>query len=260
MIGHTGRMGETPEGTERPGGRTKAVAAALVAALVVAVMLVATLTRGGDAGPAEETAGAGDAEEIEAPSTPTPTAGATWAGPTPPPADRALFAGRDDAPVTLVEFGDFQCPKCGTFARTTKPELMRRYVDTGVVRLVWRDYPTFGEESRRAAVAARAAARQGRFWPFHDALYARQPRRMNSGAINDGMLRDVARAVGLDVARFDADRRDPAVRGAVDADLTFGARLGVPGTPAFLVNGTPFFGAQPIEEFAKAIERARAGK
>ncbi|MFI6515976.1 DsbA family protein [Spirillospora sp. NPDC050679] len=252
-------MGET----EKPAGSRKRIVLALVVPLaVLAVMLAATLTRGGTGGGAGGTEDGGDGaaaiEEVEAPSSPQSTP--TWTGPTPPPDDRALFSGSDSAPVTIVEFGDFQCPKCGTFARTIKPELRRRYVDTGVVRFIWRDFPTFGKESERAAYASRAAARQGRFWPFHDALYARQPKRMNSGRIDDAFLREVARAAGLDVARFDADRKSAAVRKAVDDDFGFGQRLGVPGTPAFLINGTPFFGAQPLKEFEKAIEKARAGK
>ncbi|WP_169807958.1 DsbA family protein [Actinomadura hibisca] len=243
-------MGETRR------SRKRLVLALVVPFAVLAVMLAATLTRGGDDS-AEDDGGAA-IEEVEAPSSPQATP--TWAGPTPPPDDRALFSGSDSAPVTIVEFGDFQCPKCGTFARTIKPELKRRYVDTGVVRFIWRDFPTFGKESERAARASRAAARQGKFWQFHDALYARQSKRMNSGKIDDGFLRDIARTAGLDVARFDTDRRSAAVRKAVEDDFGFGQRLGVPGTPAFLINGSPFFGAQPLKEFEKAIEKARVEK
>jgi protein-disulfide isomerase len=243
------------------GGRSRTAVAVAAAAVVLGVMAFAALTRDGDRASGDRADGQGGIPEVEAPSSPTPhpTPTVTWPGPTPPPDDPALFKGSDRAPVTIVEFGDFQCPKCGTFARRTQPELTRRYIDTGVVRLVWRDFPTFGEESMRAAVASRAAARQGRFWQFHDALYARQPR-MNSGRIDDAFLRDVARRAGLDLARFDADRRDREVRGAVEDDFAFGQRLGVPGTPAFLINGEPFFGAQPLPAFEQAIEKARAAR
>lgn len=246
----------------RFGGRTRTAAAVVAAVVVLAVMAFAALTRDKDRTADDRAGGQGGIPEVEAPSSPspTPTPTVTWIGPTPPPADPALFKGSDRAPVTIEEFGDFQCPKCGTFARKIQPELTRRYIDTGVVRLIWRDFPTFGKESVRAAEAARAAARQGRFWEFHDALYARQPRRMNSGRIDDAFLRDVARRAGLDVARFDADRRSREVRGAVRDDFAFGQRLGVPGTPAFLINGEPFFGAQPLSAFEQAIEKARAAR
>lgn len=242
------------------GRRTRVLVGAAVAVLVLAALTVATLTGGGGGAPpaADDPGGM---EEIEAPSTSgpttTPAVTPTVTGPEPPPSDPALRLGAAAAPVTIVEFGDFQCPNCGHFARDIKPALVRKYVDTGVVRIYWRDFPAFGKESMRAAVAARAAARQGRFWDFHDALYARQPP-LRSGRIDDGYLRGIARKVGLDVKRFDTDRRDRALREAVQKDFDFGQALGVPGTPAFLINGEPFFGAQPVSAFEKAIEKARA--
>ena len=76
--------------------------------------------------------------------------------------------GDEDAPVTMVEYSDFQCPYCGRFARETKPALLREQVEEGVLRIEWRNFPLFGEESERAALAAWAAGQQGKFWEFHD--------------------------------------------------------------------------------------------
>jgi protein-disulfide isomerase len=233
------------------------LAGAVIAVLVLAALTVATLT-GGDGGRrpvAENTSGG--METVEAPSTRGPTDPPTIPGPKPPPIEQAVRLGAETAPVTIAEFGDFQCPQCGHFARDIKPELVRKYVDTGVVQIYWRDFPAFGKESMRAALAARAAARQGRFWDFHDALYDKQPP-LRSGKITDAFLRGIARSLGLDLARFDADRRAKAVRTAVEDDFDFGQALGVPGTPAFLINGEPFFGAQPVSAFDKAIDQARA--
>ncbi|WP_329519508.1 DsbA family protein [Spirillospora sp. NBC_01491] len=252
------------------GSRRRVLVAAVVAVLVLGVMAVGTFT-GRDpehrSGTASGTASddpsgdaSGDGEEV-APSLDgaTPGGPATIPGPTPPPVDQTVRQGVPNAAVTIVEFGDYQCPSCGTFARRTKPELVRRYVDTGVAQFIWRDFPWAGKESTRSAVAARAAGRQGRFWQFHDALYAKQfPER--SGHLTDGYLRGIAGRLGLDLARFDTDRRDPALRRAVDEDYGFGQRLGVPGTPAFLIDGTPFFGDQPIKEFVKRIEEARRAR
>lgn len=183
----------------------------------------------------------------------------TVAGPTPPPVAPALRAGAADAPVTIVMFGDYQCPYCGTFARRVQPRLVRDYVERGEVQLVWRDFPYYGEESVDAAVAARAAGRQGKFWEYHDALYADQGR-PRDGWLTDALLRTIASDLGLDMERFDADRRDAALRAGVQADFAFGQALGVPGTPAFLIGGRPFFGAQPYDAFRQAIARARAGR
>jgi protein-disulfide isomerase len=191
-----------------------------------------------------------------APASPAPST-PNWAGPRPPEVDPAVMIGRADAPVTVVEFADYQCPYCGEFARTVQPALVAKYVDTGVLRLVWRDFPYYGAQSVDAAVAARAAGQQGKFWPFHDALYAHQLP-LRSGRLTAGYLDGLAAALGLDVVRFDQARRDPALHDSVAADFAFGQQLGVPGTPSFLVNGSPeIFGSQPLSTFEHAIEQAR---
>jgi protein-disulfide isomerase len=182
------------------------------------------------------------------------------AGPTPPPVSQALTLGRPGAAVTIVEFGDYQCTSCGAFARDTEPALIRRYVDAGVVRLVWRDFPWVDGQSVDAAVAARAAGMQGRFWAFHDYLFAHQLSDEHSGLVTGGYLRSVARRLGLNMAAFDRDVAGPALAAAVRADGRFGQQLGVPGTPAFLINGQQFFGAQPLAAFEAAIANARGGQ
>ena len=214
-------------------------------------------TSGAQTGPAPnpQTAGTqtGPAQDAIASSAGSPSV-PVWEGPTPPPIDERLSKGKAGAPVTIVEFGDFKCPNCRRFAQAIEPALKSRYLDTGVVRMYWRDYPIRGHESVQAAVAARAAARQGRFWAFHDALYTGE-----RPDLTDGGLRAAAKRAGLDLARFDADRRAKPVRQAVDTDLNFALDLGMPGTPAFLINGHLLFGAQPLATFVQAIEKARRG-
>lgn len=248
--------------------RRRRLAGLGIGAVVVAVLAAVALFDGpegrdaADPGAAGQGAAgtdsrAGQASSSAPSASSSPSAVPTILGPKPPPVDDALLLGNPRARVIIVEFGDFQCPQCGRFAREIKPRLMRKYVETGVLRLAWRDFPTFGEQSVAAAIAGRAAARQGRFWQFHDALYARRlpPR---SGRLTRALLRDVAREAGCDLDRFDADVKDERLRKVVDADFTFGQDLGVPGTPAFLINGAPFFGAQPLSAFERAIEEARA--
>lgn len=178
-------------------------------------------------------------------------------GATPPPVGSALTLGRADAPVTIVEFGDFQCTNCGAFARDTEPTLVRRYVDTGVVRLEWRDFPWVDDQSVHAAVAARAAGMQGKFWAYNAYLYAHQSRDEHSGLVTDAYLRSVARRLGLDMAAFNRDFARPALSAAVRADKAFGEGMGVSATPEFLIGGRPFFGAQPLSAFEAAIAQAR---
>ncbi|MBB6551074.1 DsbA family protein [Nonomuraea rubra] len=279
-------MGNEPDKHTRLRSRARVLAAAAAAAVALGVLAVAALDRpgsGSGAGPVAVTEPAGatqpDVTEPAEATQPdiTEPAGATqaaeppeetvqetsgetarpiptWEGPTVPPIDTALSRGASSAPVTIVEFGDFKCVNCGRFAREIEPELRRRYIDTGVVRLFWRDFPAQGRDSMRAAIAGRAAARQGRFWAFHDAVYADQ-----SGGLGEQRLRSLAARLGLDLAAFDADRRDPALREAVERDFAFGAQLGMAGTPAFLINGSYFFGAQPLSAFVKQIEQARHG-
>ena len=91
------------------------------------------------------------------------------------------FLGNPEAPVTIVEFGDFQCPFCGKFFRESEPQIIERYVKTGKAKLVYRDYAFLGPESEDAAVAAGCAGEQGKFWEFHDYLYNHQ-RGENGGA------------------------------------------------------------------------------
>jgi protein-disulfide isomerase len=215
--------------------------------LLGGLALISTLGRG----PGGSPAASGGAARAPASALPR------WPGPRPPDVDPEVMLGNPAAPVTMVEFADYQCPFCGEFDRSVQPALVARYVGTGTLRIVWRDFPYYGAASEDAAVAARAAGRQHRFWAFHDALYAQRPV-PGGGGLTAARFDAIARDLALDPARFDADRGDPALRGAVRADFAFGRQLGVPGTPAFLVNGSPeLFGAQPLATFEQAIEQAR---
>ncbi|PZH17353.1 disulfide bond formation protein DsbA [Streptomyces sp. NTH33] len=167
-----------------------------------------------------------------------------------------LAKGKADAPVVMIVYSDFQCPFCGKFARETEPELVREYVDKGVLRIEWRNFPVFGDESERAARAAWAAGRQGRFWQFHDVVFGK-PRERDRGQFSAARLRDMAREAGVaDLDRFSTDMESEGANEAVREDQEEGYGLGVSSTPAFLVNTTPILGAQPLTAFSVAIEKA----
>jgi protein-disulfide isomerase len=170
-------------------------------------------------------------------------------------ADDPMALGREDAPVVMINYSEFQCPFCGKFARDTEPTLVKDYVDKGILRIEWRDFPYLGQESLTAARAGRAAGAQGKFWEFHDAMYDKQlpP---NSGQLTEDHLADVAGKAGLDVERFRLDMRSPDATAAIQRDFKEGQAIGVTGTPAFIINGQPVIGAQPTAEFVKVIEQA----
>ena len=168
-----------------------------------------------------------------------------------------MALGEVDAPVVMVMWSDFQCPFCGRFARETEPELISRYVDKGVPRIEWRDFPYIGPESLPAAVAGRAAAAQGKFWEFGQVVYG-QERRPRSSEYDAVHLRGYAEKAGLDLARYDADVAVQKGLAEVKADLAQATDVGVTGTPAFLVNGSPIIGAQPLDSFASVIEQSAA--
>jgi protein-disulfide isomerase len=166
-----------------------------------------------------------------------------------------MARGDADAPVVMIAYSDFQCPFCGKFARDTEPKLVDEYVEDGTLRIEWRDFPYLGAGSTTAARAARAAAAQGKFWEFHDALYAHQPP-PNSGRLTPDYLSGVAKRIGLDTGKLRADMTSDEVAEAVRRDFQEGQSIGVTGTPAFLVNGQPIMGAQPLRVFQDAIDKA----
>ncbi|MFD0077072.1 DsbA family protein [Streptomyces sp. NPDC127166] len=165
-----------------------------------------------------------------------------------------LALGRADAPVVLIEYADFKCGYCGKFARDTEPALVKKYVEKGTLRIEWRNFPIFGEESEAAARASWAAGRQGRFWEFHKAAYAEGAKEKGFGRERLAAL--AAEAGVPDLARFAEDGDSAAAREAVRKDQEQGYELGASSTPSFLINGRPIAGAQPLETFTEAIEAA----
>jgi protein-disulfide isomerase len=155
--------------------------------------------------------------------------------------------GDRNAPVTLVEFSDFQCPFCAK-AAVTLDELKKDY-GPSKLRIVWKNNPlSFHADARGAAETAMALFERGgaaAFWSYHDAV-------LHSGA--PGRFVDAIRPAGLDAAEVSKIRATGAAGKKVEADLDLGRRLGVTGTPAFFINGVNLRGAQPIEEFKQLID------
>ncbi|HZD88183.1 MAG TPA: Na+/H+ antiporter NhaA [Gaiellaceae bacterium] len=155
-----------------------------------------------------------------------------------------------DAPVTVVEYGDFECPYCG-LAETSLRELLR---DFGDVAYVWRHLPLNDVHpgAQQAAEAAEAAALQGRFWEMHDLLLDHQD------ALSFDDLTGYAAQLGLDVGRFEEDLRTRAGAGRVAADVDSADLSGVSGTPTFFINGLRHYGAYDIATLSAAVKAAGA--
>ncbi|WP_199551500.1 DsbA family protein [Streptomyces sp. N35] len=165
-----------------------------------------------------------------------------------------LAQGRADAPVVMIEYADFKCGFCGKFARDTEPDLVKKYVDAGKLRIEWRNFPIFGKESEAAARGAWAAGQQGRFWEFHAAAYEEGAKEKGFG---EDRLKALAEQAGVaDVDRFVRDAAGKEAREAVARDQQEAYGLGAASTPSFLVNGRPIAGAQPAGTFTQAIDEA----
>ncbi|MBT2478525.1 thioredoxin domain-containing protein [Streptomyces sp. ISL-94] len=167
-----------------------------------------------------------------------------------------LALGRADAPVVLIEYSDFKCGYCGKFARDTEPELVKKYVEDGTLRIEWRNFPIFGADSEAAAKAAWAAGQQDRFQRFHAAAYAEGAKEKGFG---EARLVELAEQAGVpDLERFKKDMAGEEAAAALRKDQDEGYRIGVSSTPSFLVNGQPIAGAQPLGAFTAAIAKAKA--
>ena len=164
--------------------------------------------------------------------------------------DRDHIRGPREAPVTIVEYGDFECPYCGQ-AEPVVRELLR---DFGEVRYVWRHLPLNDVHPRAqlAAEAAEAAANQGAFWEIHDLLLAHQD------ALSPSDLTGYAEQLGLDFDRFTSDLRELAGAGRIAEDVDSADLSGVTGTPTFFINGRRHFGAYDIATLSAAVRAAEA--
>ncbi|AOW94248.1 disulfide bond formation protein [Rhodococcus sp. WMMA185] len=167
-----------------------------------------------------------------------------------------LAMGSTDAPVVLVEFADYRCQFCAVFSRDTEPALVEKYVNDGVLRIEWRDLPIFGEQSIAAARAGRAAAAQGKFWEFNKAVYAQSPTGGRADLTAE-VLHDFAVEAGVpDLERFDRDAASTQFDDSISQDVFTAQTIGISSTPAFIINGNPVLGAQPLAHFEQIIDRS----
>ena len=172
--------------------------------------------------------------------------------PTPNDADHSL--GDPNAPVTVIEYGDFQCPLCGAFATQTFPQIKSQYIDTGQVRWIFREFPLTAvhPQAQAAAEAAECAADQGLFWEYADILFA------NQTDLSDAALESYATEAGLNVADWSECFKNGGGAGEVAVDVESGEAAGVPGTPTFFIGSTQVVGFQTFAQFSQALDTALA--
>jgi len=157
--------------------------------------------------------------------------------------------GSASAPITIIEFSDYECPYCKR-AEPSVAKVLETYGDK--VRLVFRDYPLpFHANAKPAAMAAACAEDQGKFWEYHDKLFT-------ASALNEETYRSLAGEVGLDQGSFDECLASEKHSELIDKDIADASAVGVRGTPAFFINGRMISGAQPFEKFKEIIDEELA--
>lgn len=201
----------------------------------------------------------GNAGAMGAAQTPT----APFPTPTPAvvlPVDAVRTLGEPDAPVTIVEFSDYQCPFCLRYFNETLPQIKANLIDTGRVRYEFKDFPlaSLHPQAPQAHAAARCAGEQAAYWEMHDALFARQS---EWSAMDDPapLLKELATGLGLDTTLFDSCLDSAKWASSIESEVNEGLSLDVSGTPTFFINGFPVVGAREYALFEYAVQLAEQG-
>lgn len=160
--------------------------------------------------------------------------------------------GNVDAPVTIIEFSDYECPFCGKWHSESYENLKKDYIDTGLVKLVFKDFPlSFHDRATPTAIAANCVQAQlgnELYFEYHNTLFS------NQQVLTDSNLKSWAVELGVDANQFDTCVADPTMTTEVQEDFAEGASLGVSGTPSFFINGNLVVGAQPYSVIKQAID------
>ncbi len=169
------------------------------------------------------------------------------------PSEGFYALGPDDAPITIIEFSDYQCPFCKRWHDEVYDDLLAAY--PGKIKFVHRNLPltSIHPDAQGAAEAALCAGEQNAYWQFHDKL-------LSSDVLGNGAYAQYAQELNLDMSAFDACVTDQKYKDAVQADSDFALNLGVRSTPTFFINGLAIVGAQPLDVFKQIIDKELAGE
>ncbi len=169
------------------------------------------------------------------------------------PAGNSPVLGKDSAKVTLVEFSDFECPFCARFYTDALKDIKTNYVDTGLVKIIFKQLPLdFHQEAQKAAEASLCADKQGKFWAMHDMLFEK-------GVVGGvSTFKQYAADLKLDTTKFNNCLDNGETAAQVAEEKAQAASAGISGTPSFVLNGKVIVGAQPFASFKTAIDAALA--
>ena len=169
------------------------------------------------------------------------------------PSEGFYATGPEDAPITIVEFSDYQCPFCRQWHQQVYEPLLAAY--PGKIKLVYRNLPlsSLHPDAFPAAEAAMCAGEQNAYWQYHEKLFG-------SELLGNGVYTQYAQDLGLDMTTFEACLADHKYQAAIQADSDFAVNLGVRSTPTFFINGLAVVGAQPLEVFKQVIDKELAGE
>lgn len=168
-----------------------------------------------------------------------------------------VVLGNASAPVTIIEYGDFQCPFCGKFFSETESQIKENYVKSGKVKIAYRHFAFLGPESLAAAEAAECAKDQGKFWQYHDILYSTEIKdgQEHNGNLNESLFKSIASQLGMNLSFFSSCLADHKYADKIQKDYDGGRTNGVQATPTTFVNGTKLEGAVPYSQFKSIIDR-----
>lgn len=262
---------DTPTSQRIPAGTPAPNQTVLLVITAVIFTLVGMLLAAGYNAIGSGDSDAGDAGDIDAivearvgtrvaellPS-PTPTVPPPTPMPVAMTADDDAFLGAEDAPVVIVEFSDFQCGYCGRWYYQTLPQILDAYPDQ--VKFIYRDFPIFGEESVRAAMATECAEEQGKFWDMHNIIFEKLGSDDRPPLSHDNLVM-YAGELNMDEDAFSACLASERYISEISNDFQDAQAYGFGGTPGFVINGVVYaFGAQPFEVFDEIIQRELAGQ
>jgi len=173
-------------------------------------------------------------------------------------ANGSPYLGDKNAPLTLIEFGDYQCFFCNKFFHDTEHGILENYVKTGKVKIIFKDYTIIGKDSVTAAHGAHCAEDQGQFWEFHDTLYNNWNGENNGWASSEN-VHGFAQTLNLDMEKFSECMQNKSHQTKIDMSVQDAQKLGLTGTPAFFLIGsdnqvTKISGAQPYEVFQRLFD------
>ncbi len=167
--------------------------------------------------------------------------------------------GNPDAPITIVEFGDYQCHQCYNWFHNTKPTIFENYVDTGKANFVFVDLAFLGKDSPKAAQASYCAEDQGKYWEYHNILYNSQESQIDNGWANSERLKAFAFSLGLDMELFDSCLDSGKYTKRIQYNISEAKKHGIRGTPGFFIIGPDgqeqqISGAQPYSVFKQVMD------